>query len=105
MGNGSAHTCDDRRPARVAGARQLQARMSRAFRPSRQLAAFEPLRSYIALTDAVSGICQGVVLCPGRQLSKHFVYVADQSFKCQRAIPMAFFDQFDGRSVFNPPYP
>ncbi len=65
----------------------------------------QSIRYLIALTDPVSGICQGVVLCPGRRLAEHFVYVAEQSFKCQRAIPMAFFDYFDGKSVFNPRYP
>jgi hypothetical protein len=50
------------------------------------------------LTDPKTGICQGTVLCPGRRLAEHFVYVADQSFKCQRAIPMTFFDRFDGQA-------
>lgn len=65
----------------------------------------QTIRYLIALTDPKSGICQGAVLCPGRRLAEHFVYVAEKSFKCQRSIPMAFFDRFDGRSVFNPPYP
>jgi hypothetical protein len=65
----------------------------------------QDVRYLIALTDSKSGVCQGVVLCPGRHLAEHFVYVADQSYKCQRSIPMAFFDRFDGRAVFNPGYP
>lgn len=65
----------------------------------------QSVRYFIALTDPTTGICQGAVLCPGHRLAEHFVYVADQSFKCQRAIPMAFFDRFDGESVFNPDYP
>ena len=49
--------------------------------------------------------CCGAIVCPGKALDKHFVYVADRSFKTQRSIPMAFFDRFEGQSVFNPPYP
>jgi hypothetical protein len=62
-------------------------------------------RYLIALMDNATSKCMGVVLCPGKDLAAHFAYVADQSFKCQRAIPMAFFDRFEGRCVFNPPYP
>lgn len=65
----------------------------------------QTVRYLIALTDPTTGICQGVVLCPGRRLAEHFVYVAEKSFKCQRSIPMAFFDRFDGQATFNPPYP
>lgn len=65
----------------------------------------QTVRYLIALTDPKTGTCQGAVLCPGRRLAEHFVYVAEKSFKCQRAIPMAFFDRFEGRAVFNPPYP
>lgn len=63
------------------------------------------VRYLIALTDAKSGICLGAVICPGNHLGEHFVYVADRSYKCQRSIPMDFFDCFDGQSVFNPQYP
>lgn len=65
----------------------------------------QSVRYLIALTDPKTGICQGAILCPGRRLAEHFVYVADKSFKCQRTMPMAFFDRFDGQSVFNPKYP
>ncbi|HJT32177.1 MAG TPA: hypothetical protein VJ783_09050, partial [Pirellulales bacterium] len=65
----------------------------------------QTVRYLIALTDPQTGTCQGAVLCPGRRLAEHFVYVAEKSFKCQRSIPMAFFDRFDGQAVFNPPYP
>ena len=65
----------------------------------------QEVRYLIALTDAKTGICQGAVVCPGKRLGEHFVYVADKSYKCQRTIPMAFFDRFDGKSVFNPAYP
>ena len=63
------------------------------------------VRYLIALTDAKTGICRGAIVCPGRHLGEHFVYVADKSYKCQRSIPMAFFDRFDGQAVFNPAYP
>lgn len=65
----------------------------------------QTVRYLIALTDAKTGLCQGVVLCPGRRLAEHFVYVAERSFKCQRSIPMGFFDRFEGQAVFNPAYP
>jgi hypothetical protein len=65
----------------------------------------QSVRYLIALADPATGTCQGAVLCPGRRLAEHFVYVADKSFKCQRSIPMAFFDRFDGQARFNPQYP
>jgi len=65
----------------------------------------QTVRYLIALTEPKSGVCHGVVLCPGGRLAEHFVYVAEKSFKCQRSIPMAFFDRFDRQAVFNPPYP
>jgi hypothetical protein len=62
----------------------------------------QTVRYLIALMDTVTSTCAGLVLCPGVRLGDHFAYVADKSFKCQRAIPMTFFDAIDGRSVFNP---
>jgi hypothetical protein len=62
----------------------------------------QSIRYLIALMDASTHICRGVVLCPGASLGEHFTYVADRNFKCQRSIPMQFFEQFDGMSVFNP---
>lgn len=62
------------------------------------------IRYLIALTDTASQKCIGAILCPGSKLGEHFTYVADKSFKCQRSIPMEFFDTFDGQSVFNPDY-
>lgn len=62
----------------------------------------QSIRYLIALMDSASSICAGIVLCPGIRLGDHFAYVADKSFKCQRAIPMSFFDAIDSRSVFNP---
>lgn len=60
------------------------------------------IRYLIALTDATNGQIEGVIICPGEELGKHFTYVADKSFKCQRSIPMSFFNEFVGKVVFNP---
>lgn len=60
------------------------------------------VRYLIALTDKDSGIVKGAVLCPGEHLGEHFTYVGDKSFKCQRSIPMSFFEQFKGKAVYNP---
>lgn len=65
----------------------------------------QSVRYLIALMDPKSNICVGAVLCPGKRLAEHFVYVADKSFKCQRSIPMDYFDCFEGKAVFNPTYP
>lgn len=60
------------------------------------------IRYLIALTDAMSGTIDGVVLVPGEELGKNFTYVAEKSFKCQRSIPMEFFEKHKGKSVYNP---
>jgi len=60
------------------------------------------VRYMIALTDSKTEIIEGIILSPGEKLGKVFSYVSDQSYKCQRAIPMAFFDKYYGKSVFNP---
>ena len=60
------------------------------------------IRYLIALTDALSGNIDGVILCPGEELGKNFTYVADKSFKCQRSIPMSFFEKYKGKVVYNP---
>lgn len=62
------------------------------------------IRYLIALTNAVNGRIDGIIICPGEDLGKHFTYVADKSFKCQRSIPMSFFEEFKGKVVFNPEY-
>jgi hypothetical protein len=59
------------------------------------------VRYLIALPDA-TGVIKGAVICPGYRLGEHFTYVSDTSFKCQRSIPMTFFEQFKGKVVFNP---
>lgn len=60
------------------------------------------VRYLIALTNAMDGAIDGLIMCPGEELGKNFTYVAEKSFKCQRSIPMSFFDEFKGRVVFNP---
>lgn len=60
------------------------------------------VRYLIALSNALTGVVEGVVLAPGGRLGDHFAFVSDSSFKSQRSIPMAFFDGFDGLSVSNP---
>lgn len=60
------------------------------------------IRYLIALTNVMDGAIDGLIMCPGEELGKYFTYVAEKSFKCQRSIPMSFFDEFKGRVVFNP---
>ncbi len=60
------------------------------------------VRYLIALTDPKTSIIEGIILAPGEKLGEVFSYVSDQSYKCQRTIPMAFFDKYHGKSVFNP---
>ena len=60
------------------------------------------IRYLIALTNAMDGAIDGLIMCPGEELGKSFTYVAEKSFKCQRSIPMNFFEEFKGQVVFNP---
>ena len=60
------------------------------------------VRYLIALTDAETSIIQGIILCPGEKLGQHFSYVSDTNFKCQRSIPMSFFDAHQGKALYNP---
>jgi hypothetical protein len=60
------------------------------------------VRYLIALTDPETEIIEGVILSPGEKLGEVFSYVSDKNYKCQRSIPMAFFDKHYGKSVFNP---
>ncbi|WP_428033241.1 hypothetical protein [Amphritea sp.] len=60
------------------------------------------MRYFIALTNSDTNLVVGGILCSGSKLGLHFTYVSDKSYKCQRSIPMAFFDDIYGRSVFNP---
>lgn len=60
------------------------------------------VRYLIALTNPKTGIIDGVILSPGEKLGEVFSYVSSQSYKCQRSIPMTFFEKHSGKSVFNP---
>jgi hypothetical protein len=60
------------------------------------------IRYLIALTNPKTEIIEGIILSPGERLGDLFSYVSDQSYKCQRSIPMSFFDRYAGQSVFNP---
>lgn len=62
----------------------------------------EDVRYLIALTNPKTLIIEGIILVPGKELVKAFTMVSDTSYKCQRNIPMAFFDKLKGQSVFNP---
>ncbi|AWH85397.1 nuclease [Flavobacterium album] len=60
------------------------------------------VRYLIALTNRETEIIEGIILAPGEKLGELFSYVSAESYKCQRTIPMAFFDNYYGKSVFNP---
>ena len=60
------------------------------------------VRYMIALTDPKTDIIEGIILAPGEKLGEIFTYVSDMSYKCQRTIPMEFFNSFKGQCVFNP---
>lgn len=60
----------------------------------------ENMRYLIALMDKETNKVEGLILAPGKKLGEHFSYVADKNFKCQRSIPMSFFDEYSGQSVF-----
>lgn len=58
------------------------------------------IRYLIALMNRTTNEVEGFVLVPGKSLGEHFSYVADKSFKCQRSIPMTFFEKYKGKSVY-----
>jgi hypothetical protein len=60
------------------------------------------VRYLIALTNPKTEIIEGIILSPGEKLGELFSYVSAESYKCQRAIPMSFFENQNGKSVFNP---
>jgi len=60
------------------------------------------VRYLIALTNGSTGIIEGIILAPGERLGEIFTYVSDVSYKCQRSIPMSFFEKLSGQSVSNP---
>ena len=59
-------------------------------------------RYLIALTNPQTEDIEGIILAPGEKLGELFSYVSAESYKCQRAIPMSFFESHYGKSVFNP---
>lgn len=60
------------------------------------------VRYLIALTNSKTDVIEGVILAPGERLGDLFTYVSDVSYKCQRSIPMSFFELYDGMCVYNP---
>ena len=60
------------------------------------------IRYLIALTNPQTNVIEGIILVSGEQLGEIFTYVSDTSFKCQRSIPMSFFEDLKGKCVFNP---
>ena len=60
------------------------------------------VRYLIALTNPKTEIIEGIIISPGEQLGELFSYVSLESYKCQRTIPMSFFDTHLGQSIFNP---
>ncbi len=60
------------------------------------------VRYLIALTNPKTEIIEGIILSPGEKLGELFSYVSAESYKCQKAIPMTFFDKYNGQAVFNP---
>jgi hypothetical protein len=60
------------------------------------------VRYLIALTNPETEIIEGIILTPGERLGDFFSYVSSQSYKCQRNIPMIFFERHYGKVLFNP---
>jgi len=60
------------------------------------------VRYLIALTNHQTDVIEGIILAPGEKLGEIFTYVSDVSYKCQRSIPMSFFNSYDGMCVYNP---
>lgn len=60
------------------------------------------IRYLIALTNPKTELIEGIILSPGEKLGEVFSYVSDKSYKCQRSIPMDFFDQHKGHVRINP---
>ncbi len=60
------------------------------------------VRYLIALTDESDGMIKGILLTTGEKLGNYGTYVSDKSFKCQRSIPMSFFEVNKGKVTYNP---
>lgn len=69
--------------------------------PDSNLSTFD-VRYLIALTNPNTGIIEGIILAPGEKLGELFTYVSDVCYKCQRSIPMNFFEKYSGQCVCNP---
>lgn len=61
---------------------------------------WQEMRYLIVLTNELTHKVEGLVLCPGKELGNYFSYVPNISYKCQRSIPMSFFDEFTGSSIY-----
>jgi len=59
----------------------------------------QDIRYLIALANKTTGVIEGVVLMPGAKLGDYFTFVSETSFKCQRSIPMDFFNKQSGSCV------
>ena len=62
----------------------------------------QDVRYLIALTEPTTHKIVGIVLASGEELGNNFTYVSSKSYKCQRSIPMSFFDAHKGSCLFNP---
>jgi len=60
------------------------------------------VRYLIALTNPKTDVIEGIILAPGEKLGEIFTYVSDVSYKCQRSIPMSFFNSYEGKCIYNP---
>lgn len=60
------------------------------------------IRYLIALTNSQTNIIESVILVSGSNLCNIFSFVSDTSFKCQRSIPMSFFENYKKECFFNP---
>ena len=60
------------------------------------------VRYLIALTNSKTYIIEGIVLVSGKELGETFSFVSDTSFKCQRSMPMTYFEKYIDKCVFNP---
>lgn len=69
--------------------------------PDKNITTFD-VRYLIALTNPKTNIIEGIILAPGEKLGEIFTYVSDVSYKCQRSIPMNYFNIYKGKCVFNP---
>ncbi len=79
------------------------------FSPEKETIVFESsdlttfdARYLIALTNPKTEMIEGIILSSGQRIGELFSYVSNESYKCQRSIPKAFFDRHYGKSVFNP---